>query len=250
MKKSVNSNNAVNPETVAPELQETNETVAEVATDVINATGEVETEVVTLEELLGISDEADLQDNNAEYLPVVETYPRPALPPKSDSKLVAQGNIEYRIKSLKRSIDHKKYSREHEQAKVADWRIQAAHRDASAHDEYTRRKAELEAQLIKNADRYNKRITKTKTHWWDYCTNYEETKIKKFDSEIELLEKELEKLESAPVVEVKVTEVKATEVTANEVSSTEVSAPEVTANEVLTTEVPAPEERTTELKAA
>lgn len=248
MKKSVNSNNAVNSENVAPALEETNEVVLGVATDEINATGET---VVTLEELLGLQDEADLPEDNAEYLPVVETYPRPALPPKSDSKIVvAQVNIEYRIKSLKRTIDHKKYSREHEQAKVADWRIQAAHRDASAHDEYTRRKAELEAQLIKNDDRYNKRITKTKTHWWDYCTNYEETKIKKFDSEIELLEKELEKLESAPVVEVKVTEVKATEVTANEVSSTEVSAPEVTATEELTTEVSAPEEATTELKAA
>ena len=245
MKKSVNSNTAVNPETVAPELQETNETVAEVATDVINATGEVETEVVTLDELLGLSDEADLTQDNAEYLPVVETYPRPALPPKSDSKLVAQGNIEYRIKALQRNLDHKRYNLEHEQAKVADWRIQAAHRDASAHDEYLKRKTELEAQLLKNADRYTKRREKTQKFWWQYAIDYEATKIKKFDSEISLLEKELEKLVSAPVVVVKATEVPSTEVPSTEETSAEVKAIEVSATDVSATEV-----TNTELQAA
>lgn len=211
-------------------------------------------EVPSLDELLGLSDETEFQEGeefygNNENLPKLPEAVPP--PQKFEVKKVIPTNLtEYRLKSLKRAIDHKKYSLEHEQAKVEDWRMQALHRDEAAHDDYTRRKIELEALLIKNADRYTKRREKTQKHWWDYCVNYEATKIKKIESEIDLLEKELQKLEAAPVVEATKTEASAPEVTAPDVSATKVTVPEASAPEVIAPDVSAADVTATELKAA
>ncbi len=216
-------------------------------------------EVPSLDELLGLSDESELQKGE-EFYGNTENLPKlpEAIPPpqKYEVKNVTPPNMtEYRLKSLKRAIDHKKYSLEHERAKVEDWRMQALHRDESAHDEYLKRKTILESQLYSNENRYIKRREKTQKHWWDYCVNYESGKIAKIVTEIEVLEKELQKLESAPVVEATKTEASAPEVTAPDVSATKVtvpeaSAPEVIAPDVSAAEVSAAEVTATELKAA
>jgi len=234
---------------VLPDMQ-----VSDLPTDEL-----VSGEVPTLDELLGLSDESELQKGE-EFYGNTENLPKlpEAIPPpqKYEVKNVTPPNMtEYRLKSLKRAIDHKKYSLEHERAKVEDWRMQALHRDESAHDEYLKRKTILESQLYSNENRYIKRREKTQKHWWDYCVNYESGKIAKIVTEIEVLEKELQKLELAPVVEATKTEASAPEVTAPDVSAAKLTAPELTAAELTAAELTAaeltaPEVTATELKAA
>ena len=100
-----------------------------------------------------------------------------------------------KIKALKRAIENKKYSLDRETEKCRTWRVQAKDRDEKATNEYQKRKKELEELLKKSEERYNKRIAKTKKWWWEYCVNFENTKIKKINDDLTLLQSELGKFE-------------------------------------------------------
>ena len=105
--------------------------------------------------------------------------------------------IKYRISALKRALENKTASLDREKAKVEDWRVQAKNRDIKAQVEFDKRKTELEALLAKNLERYEKRKSKTQKFWWEYCINYEATKIIKIESEVEQLKAEHEKLSAS-----------------------------------------------------
>lgn len=101
----------------------------------------------------------------------------------------------YKIKAIKRALDAKQSSLEREQAKNLDWRKQAAIRDEKATTEYDKRKAEVEEQLKKIEERYQKRIARTKKWWHEYADNHEANKIKRLLGDIETLQSELTKIE-------------------------------------------------------
>ena len=107
----------------------------------------------------------------------------------------------FKIKTLKRSLENKKYALERENIKVRDWRVQAVDRDNKAGFEYEKRKKELEDLLAKNQTRYDKRMAKTQKWWWEYCINHEATKIAKIQKDIILLANEINKLEGIEPIE-------------------------------------------------
>ena len=109
--------------------------------------------------------------------------------------LTEEKSLKQKVKALQKAIENKKYSLEREQIKCRDWRVQGKDKDEKATAEYQKRKTELEEMLKKSEERYNKRIAKTKKWWWDYTDNYEITKVKKIQDEVNLLEAELSKLE-------------------------------------------------------
>lgn len=198
MKKSESNgaNVAVNPETVATKvLPATNEVTAanDVATE-MNATGAV----VTLDKLLGLSDETESQVANGNLpdapvanpvtvTPVANPVTVTPLPPVSNS---------HRIMAMKRAIHSKKLLMEFHASKVADWRLQSIHRTQSATSSYHSRKAELEELLLKNEAKFQKSMEKTRVSWDQYADNYESTKIKSIADAISVLETELANLEA------------------------------------------------------
>lgn len=202
MKKSESNgtNVAVNPETVATKvLPATNEVTAanDVATE-MNATGAV----VTLDKLLGLSDETEFQVVNG-VLPDA-----PVANPVTVTPLPAVSNT-HRIMAMKRAIHSKKLLMEFHASKVADWRLQSIHRTQKATADYHSRKAELEEQLIKNELRFQKSMEKTRISWDQYADSYEQNKIQKIADEISVLETELANLEAMALVETPIVETEA-----------------------------------------
>ena len=204
MKKSESqaTNVAVNPETVATKvLPATKEVTAanNVATE-MNATGAV----VTLDKLLGLSDETEFQVANGNLTdapvanpvtvtPVANPFTVTPLPPVSNT---------HRIMAMKRAIHSKKLLMEFHASKVADWRLQSIHRTQKATADYHSRKAELEEQMVKNELKYQKSMEKTRIHWDEYSDNYEKNKIQKIADELLVLETELANLEAMEVMAV------------------------------------------------
>lgn len=209
MKKSESNgtNVAVNPETVATKvLPATNEVTAandlatEVNTTDVNTNGAA---VVTLYEMLGISDEEESQvaNGNLPDAPVANPVTvTPVANPVTVTPLPPVSNT-HRIMAMKRAIHSKKLLMEFHASKVADWRLQSIHRTQKATADYHARKAELEEQLIKNELRFQKSMEKTRVGWDEYSDNYEKTKIQKIADELLVLETELLNLEALAVVE-------------------------------------------------
>ena len=181
------------PEMNVPELP-----TDDLATE-MNATGAV----VTLDKLLGLSDETEFQivngvlsdapvANSVTVTPVANPFTVTPLPPVSNT---------HRIMAMKRAIHSKKLLMEFHASKVADWRLQSIHRTQKATADYHSRKAELEEQMVKNELKYQKSMEKTRIHWDEYSDNYEKTKIQKIADELLVLETELANLEAMAVLE-------------------------------------------------
>ena len=149
--------------------------------------GEIETDELDEQNEQIPSDEEPEQIESSEIVPV------------ADIKTVAE-NTEIsntqKIKAVKRSLENKKYSLDREKTKCNDWLKQADTRDAKATEEYENRKKELEELLRKTTERYEKRVSKTKIQWREYTENYLNTKVKKIEDDIVLLQTELSKLET------------------------------------------------------
>ena len=117
---------------------------------------------------------------------------------ESETKPVVENAVlnKQKIKAVKRALENKTFSLEREKIKCSDWLKQADTRDSEAKTEFEKRKNELEELLKKNTVRYEKRMAKTKLQWRDYTANYLNTKVKKIEDDITLLNAELSKLES------------------------------------------------------
>ena len=176
--------------------------------EVITST-ETEDEIIETEPEEILVDEEPEQDEEIQETGTDEEIQDDELPPnlqekKTDTQLKPETKSEtenaelsnkQKIKALKRAIENKKYSLDRETEKCRTWRVQAKDRDEKATNEYQKRKKELEELLKKSEERYNKRIAKTKKWWWEYCVNFENTKIKKINDDLTLLQSELGKFE-------------------------------------------------------
>ena len=133
------------------------------------------------------SDEVPEQIESSEIVPVAETKP------------VAENteiSNKQKIKAVKRALENKTYALDREKTKCNDWLKQADTRDAKATEEYENRKNELEELLRKTTERYEKRMSKTKIQWRIYTQDYLNTRVKKIEDDIVLLQTELSKLET------------------------------------------------------
>lgn len=161
---------------------------------------ETEIEKLPETETIMVSDEEDGIARWLDQSPETESEVEgnDTLPEVKTDKAAENGaSVKYRLTSLKRALENKTATLDREKAKVEDWRIQGKHRDEKATEEYEKRKTELEALLEKNEERYNKRKAKTQKYWWDFCINFENTKIKKIEEEVEQLKAEHEKLSAS-----------------------------------------------------
>lgn len=133
------------------------------------------------------SDEEPEKIESSEVVPIAETKP------------VAENaeiSNKQKIKAIKKALENKTYALDREKTKCNDWLKQADTRDTKATDEYENRKKGLEELLRKTTERYEKRMAKTKKQWREYTANYLNTKVKKIEDDIALLQAELSKLES------------------------------------------------------
>ncbi len=137
---------------------------------------------------------SELKDT--ESAPVTESEK----PPEPEKTVLSN---KQKIAALKRSIQNKQFSLEREQTKVRDWRIQGNDRINKATATYEKRKAELQDALSKTEERFNKSIAKTQKLWLDYADNFEQTKIKKIEDDLTLLQSELSKIEEIEPTETK-----------------------------------------------
>jgi len=154
------------------------------------------TEPSEIESDIDIPEEDDtelIEDDDEEEIAEPEPQPKKIIL-KPASEAPPEITNKQKKKALQRAIDNKNYSIEKETIKIRDWRVQAKDRDEKAENEYQKRKTELEESLRKNEERYQKRMAKTKRWWWEFCTNHEDTKIKKMNDDLALLQKELDAL--------------------------------------------------------
>jgi len=159
---------------------------------------QVDEETETDEEILVDEETENDEEIQDDELPPNLQEKKADTEPKPETKSEAENaelTNKQKVKALKRAIENKKYSLDRETEKCRTWRVQAKDRDEKATNEYQKRKKELEEQLKKSEERYNKRIARTKKWWWEFCVNFENTKIKKINDDLTLLQTELSKLE-------------------------------------------------------
>jgi hypothetical protein len=143
--------------------------------------------------------EQDDEETTPEHITEEASEPEPEIKPISENTPKTEVPNNLKIKALKRALENKTFSLDRENSKCNGWVIQAKDRDDKTSAEYHKRKSELEDLMKKNDERYDKRMAKTKKWWWDFTLNYQQTKLKKIEDDIALLQSELLKFESLEI---------------------------------------------------